>query len=308
MMLHITSLFKPNLSQVDIINYLESDDTEKHTLAFHTINNRWGRLPVEKHGNSYLLYAIAWGQTKAALRIIEKSHGASVDLQDSYVASKSSALILACKTDAAEVAQRLIECGADVNLQDYRGYTALHYAYMMRNTTLVKLLLSHQADSSLEDVHNKEPSFYEGEIYAEQLAYPYGYFKAERCLQIAADWGDNYQGTMDVRYSALRWFLPHIIVNNNWGKDIKIRADENMSYFYMYIPGNAKKKAIQPYKTSSLYGWAKHHLYIREPVMDARLYQMMLDCLIKNRNNRPLFSKHKEDEYTHSIPSLSASH
>ena len=48
----------------------------------------------------------------------------------------------------------LIKAGCEVNSQDVRGDTALHYACYMENTDLVKSLLKHGADPHIKNKEN----------------------------------------------------------------------------------------------------------------------------------------------------------
>lgn len=58
---------------------------------------------------------------------------------------------------ALETMQRLLVHGADPNLPDDNGNTALHHAVEMRYLETVRLLLEHGADASLRNRHEMSP-------------------------------------------------------------------------------------------------------------------------------------------------------
>lgn len=54
----------------------------------------------------------------------------------------------------------VIECGADVNVQDHRGWSALHAACLQGNLDLIAMLLRRRAKVHLLDNKNKDPIEY----------------------------------------------------------------------------------------------------------------------------------------------------
>lgn len=62
-----------------------------------------------------------------------------------------TALIHACIFNRLELAQKLVELGADVNINDYSQKTALHCATIVGNRDIVSLLLNHHANVNAQD-------------------------------------------------------------------------------------------------------------------------------------------------------------
>jgi ankyrin repeat protein len=59
-------------------------------------------------------------------------------------------LLVATEADHAEITKLLLEKGAEVNLQDTYGLTALAFASQMGRTEIVRLLLGKGADPNLK--------------------------------------------------------------------------------------------------------------------------------------------------------------
>jgi uncharacterized protein len=57
-----------------------------------------------------------------------------------------------------EFARMLLERGAVIDAQGYRGKTALHYAIKVRSTQAVQLLLEHGVDVNVRDDEGNTPS------------------------------------------------------------------------------------------------------------------------------------------------------
>ena len=59
--------------------------------------------------------------------------------------------------DSADVAQRLLELGADVNVQDNSQESPLHFACTYGNFNTALLLLDHGAEINAQDAHGQTP-------------------------------------------------------------------------------------------------------------------------------------------------------
>lgn len=103
-------------------------------------------------GATPLELAINWNQTDAALLLLQNH--ADPNLAD--LAGKPMTpyydrpLAQAVNHNNAAVAAALIEAGADVNVQNDEGYTALYYAVQLQNLQMVELLLNAHADPNLQ--------------------------------------------------------------------------------------------------------------------------------------------------------------
>jgi ankyrin repeat protein len=97
------------------------------------------------HGATALFYS-ATGGTAVLERLIQR--GADVNLQDQRGRSPLIAAVLMNRIDSAGL---LLAAGADVNRQDRHGATALFYAADAGFFKLAKLLLEHGANPELAD-------------------------------------------------------------------------------------------------------------------------------------------------------------
>ncbi len=211
-----------------------------------------------RHHNTYLLQALAWNRLNAALNLLElDKNKESLDLKDDWMTCLNTPLILAAKINAEKVVEKLLFLGANVHAQDYRGYTALHYACMLRNDKIIKSLIAAKANIQMMDAFGRRPcDYYRMKMTKEDLQYRYG--KVRGYLNPVADKDKHYFATQKKCLSALRWYIPHIIVNNNLGQSESV--------------GNV-----------SLYHYACSCLQIREPVYHADAYEAMMHCFLTNR-------------------------
>ncbi len=111
-----------------------------------------------------LLKASLNGHEQAALKLLEK--GAEVDLVDK---GGYSAMMLAASNNFAQVVELLIEHGADINRVDHsNGWSALIWAAKRGHTETVSVLLKHGADRSVIDDAGKSALDYaEAKGYAD---------------------------------------------------------------------------------------------------------------------------------------------
>ena len=83
------------------------------------------------------------------LDVIKQHIAAGSDLNAKEPAVGSTPLISAAVFGKTEVAEALIEAGADVNLQNNEGSTALHSAAFLCRLEIVEMLLKNGADKEL---------------------------------------------------------------------------------------------------------------------------------------------------------------
>lgn len=81
--------------------------------------------------------------------------GASLNIQTS--SSLSTPLILACQHQRLKVAKELCRAGCNVDMQDNKLNTALHYACNAGNIELVEVLLKYKPDVHLRNADGKTP-------------------------------------------------------------------------------------------------------------------------------------------------------
>ena len=62
----------------------------------------------------------------------------------------------AIKVGETKIVQLLLECGADVNLQDESGSTALMLAYTHKRNHIVSVLLQNNADTQIKNWNGKK--------------------------------------------------------------------------------------------------------------------------------------------------------
>ena len=94
-----------------------------------------------KYGNTALMLA-AWNNHPEIARELLKSKRCNLELKNQ---DGNNALILAAKKNATGVALTLLMAGAKVNEINKQGETALHYAMLNRNASLVSVLLERGA-------------------------------------------------------------------------------------------------------------------------------------------------------------------
>jgi ankyrin repeat protein len=218
-----------------IIKRLEEKESSWKELESELNSNK--NLRTSIHKNTYLLEAISRNYLTAAKKLLEWDiHKEHLNLQDSFITCKNTPLILAAKTHANSILRELIILNAELNTQDYRGFTALHYACLYRNEEAIGLLLNAGARIDLMTqnfgskwccFYNKKDlyalSFYQMKITFSDLKYAYGQETEER-LKHQCDNSLNYYGTRKKQLSALVWFIGHIILNKN--TDMQLSTDE----------------------------------------------------------------------------------
>ena len=79
-----------------------------------------------------------------------------VDIVDEY---GRTPLLNAAFYDNYELAEWLLEKGAQKDIQDNGGFTALHFAAQEANLNTAKVLLKNKANPNIEDHHGNTPSW-----------------------------------------------------------------------------------------------------------------------------------------------------
>ncbi len=93
---------------------------------------------------NYCLFAAAYNDDAKAIRLLIR-HGAEGSLSPVFLA--------AVQSNRLSAAEELLNLGADVNFQDRKGMTALHYLLKRgRDIKYVRMLLKHRARTDIKNV------------------------------------------------------------------------------------------------------------------------------------------------------------
>ena len=97
--------------------------------------------------NSALLYSTTIGNYEIADYLL--NHGADVNIRDNY--GDTPLMWCSCVTGSADIAELLLKHGADVNIQNEVGVTALMHCCVEGFIDIVKLVLQYDADVNIRD-------------------------------------------------------------------------------------------------------------------------------------------------------------
>ncbi|MFZ2899303.1 MAG: ankyrin repeat domain-containing protein [Saprospiraceae bacterium] len=100
-----------------------------------------------------LFLDIEEGNDQKVYKILEEL---GIDARDSYLRTP---LINATFYGKIGLMRWLIEKGADVDAQDKNGYTALHFAAQEVKPDCIQILLDHNANPNIKDVHGNTPAW-----------------------------------------------------------------------------------------------------------------------------------------------------
>lgn len=104
---------------------------------------------INEYGFSPLILACYKGNSEVAKFLIQKK--STLD----YVSDEGTALMAAVVRGKNELVKLLLENGANPNLTNLEGTTALMYAAQFKNIELAKLLLQHKADKTIVNKDQK---------------------------------------------------------------------------------------------------------------------------------------------------------
>ena len=103
-----------------------------------------------------MIHKASQGNKPSAIIYFYKKY--NMNLEASENGKKLNALHLAIISGMDDSAIFLLNLGIDPNIQDAKGYTALHYAVKYNNTRIIKKLLQKGADINIkENKYNKSP-------------------------------------------------------------------------------------------------------------------------------------------------------
>ncbi len=119
---------------------------------------------LDQNGNTSLMFAIFCEEEEEALKLIEC--GADLDIQRTETAS--TALMAAIEMGQNKVAIKLIEAGAKLDLLDANGNTALMLAIAYNHKDIVLKLIEYGADPYVQSQKNTNPGLVISPLYEEQ--------------------------------------------------------------------------------------------------------------------------------------------
>jgi ankyrin repeat protein len=119
----------------------------------------------EEGGLTLLMLAVSAAEdTDPVIVKLLIERGADVNCVES--SERTTALHLAARDLRKDIIELLLAAEADVNAQDFRGFTPLHYIVMAPDPRrpLVDLLLNHGADPHLKENNGRSPKEFADEI------------------------------------------------------------------------------------------------------------------------------------------------
>lgn len=256
-------------------------------MALKTLRN----IDADKHGNSYLHYALVWNDVSAAIDLAMLTvlkDPFALSCCDRFCSSHSTSLVLAAKTGNSIVAIKIlsaINVLDFVDIPDHLGNTALHYACLMRNVPLIEALLDADAAVDCKNGYGFTPlDYYQHETIhfengSHSLSYRYGTHERNKAyMQPVEDWSSDYMGTADPLFSCYRWFLVNIVLNLQL-----LHQDEIWQYPNCFLyDGDHASRRINVNRCSVI-SLLRYHLQERIPVMDIRLYNLLAQRFVEYR-------------------------
>nr|XP_027239378.1 ankyrin repeat and SOCS box protein 8-like [Penaeus vannamei] len=145
----------------------------------------WGGDPNSRDSRGWTLlhHAVYKGAHEIAQLLIE--NGANVNASDRH---DRTPLLLACYRGNHQIADLLLEAGAEVNVQDWAGQTPLHWAAYEGTVETVQLLLDFGADTTIK---NKEGLRYDN-LLLKHLTSPSATNDADTVVRLLSAGADQY--------------------------------------------------------------------------------------------------------------------
>lgn len=126
----------------------------KHTVIIDEFLNN-PALNINFHTDdteSFLIYAIRWGEVETARKLIEK--GINLELPDDQ---GGTALYMAAQNNQLEIVRLLLRSGANPNIEDEKKYTPLHVATGHNFIPICMELLNNGAKLDAENIKGITP-------------------------------------------------------------------------------------------------------------------------------------------------------
>lgn len=134
--LFISSLFAIGIYASDIfelVGYIDKNDTSSFVTAIKTVED--ANTHRSDNNKTILMYSAWMGNEEAVNHLLEK--GADINMQDE---TGATALHLAIWKNHESIALKLLEKGADFNLLSKDGMSAMDIAILKGNQNILKVL------------------------------------------------------------------------------------------------------------------------------------------------------------------------
>jgi ankyrin repeat protein len=129
-------------NNLEIINYL--------------IKRKFDIHEEDDYGNDMIMYSTCSFNPEYFKNFIQDSGSGKTEINKCNH-NKETYLIMAAKMNNERVIDVILEKGADVNLQDSQGNTALHFAAYQGNVETLGKLINHQADLEIQNYKHETP-------------------------------------------------------------------------------------------------------------------------------------------------------
>eukprot|EP00281_Chroomonas_sp_CCMP1168_P031903 CAMPEP_0206243086 /NCGR_PEP_ID=MMETSP0047_2-20121206/17419_1 /ASSEMBLY_ACC=CAM_ASM_000192 /TAXON_ID=195065 /ORGANISM="Chroomonas mesostigmatica_cf, Strain CCMP1168" /LENGTH=262 /DNA_ID=CAMNT_0053668181 /DNA_START=29 /DNA_END=815 /DNA_ORIENTATION=- len=149
------------LEDEDGFMHVEGDDKGSAVLSVQSTDGEWDdcRTPpsdkeaVERKLPDGVSRAVLAGDCEAVIKALDDDE-AAVDACDEY---GNTLLILAAQAGSAATVDALLQRGADINAQNWRGQTALHFCLAFSYNELGDFLLARGADREIRNDYGLKP-------------------------------------------------------------------------------------------------------------------------------------------------------
>ena len=141
--------FNFSFAQTDVFDCARTGTAEE-MKAFYTTNPKLVDA-LNDRGSSPLTLAAYYNNLEVANYLIDKVDNINGNSDD------GTPLMAAVVKGHLEISKALVEAGADPNLTDANGATALHYAVMFNNQELATLLMDAKASAYMKNNAGQSP-------------------------------------------------------------------------------------------------------------------------------------------------------
>jgi serine/threonine-protein phosphatase 6 regulatory ankyrin repeat subunit B len=150
--------------------FRDQDNKQKLVInvLFNSENKEMSKSVMYWHETA-LYQATKHNQTDVVKVLLQ--YGADTEIPRRHAGTRITPLHVACQLGLTEVAELLLQVGANVNCITHEGATPLHQAIGFGRQDIVDLLIKHGADTRAKDNNGNTPFDYSDNIYADELRY-----------------------------------------------------------------------------------------------------------------------------------------